>query len=354
MRLSKCHSGQTPTPSVALRHSEYSDFGSNTNPKLALKYQPNSHWKFRTSYSEGFRAPSLIELFKGTGQDQPLLNDPCSNPANVGVLFGCQQQSDPNRNQYLVLLGGNQSLAPETSRNVSLGITWEPQSGSGLSFSLDLFDIRQNDIIDANAQFFITANAESGLFSDRVIRDSNGEIVRVISTQANLGMRNISRADLSAHLHYYWDWLGMLSTNFSATYLQKYLSQVSPLAEIEDLAGTFEDSAADGSGSLPKWKMHLSLHLQRSGWEAAYSINYVGSLNEQVPDINIVRDIEPWVTHDLQYTYLLEEHARFALGVDNTLNTPPPFIASSFNDNFDSRNYDGIGRFWYTRLTHDF
>ena len=340
--------------SVALRHSEYSDFGSNTNPKIAIRYQPAPQWHIRASYSEGFRAPSLIELHQGISQDQPTLEDPCANPENVGVLLGCQQQSDPSRNQFLALLGGNQELTPETSRNTSVGVTWEPNNIADLALTLDLFDISQSDIIDANAQFFVTANAESGLFPDRVIRDSNGDIVRITSTKANLGMRRITGADLSANWHYYWDWLGLLSSNVSATYLQKYLSQVSPLAVVEDLAGSFEDAAADGNGSLPKWKVHLNFYLQRSGWEAAYSVNFVSSLSEQIPDSDVIRNAASWLTHDLQYTYLHEDKTRLAIGVDNILDTPPPFLASAFNDNFDSRNYDGIGRFWYARITHDF
>ncbi|UTW44553.1 TonB-dependent receptor [bacterium SCSIO 12696] len=339
---------------VALRHSEYSDFGSSTNPKLALSYQPSRHWRLRASYSEGFRAPSLIELFKGTSQDFPILLDPCAEPDNVGALPGCQQQSDPNRNQFLTLLGGNIELSPESSRNKSLGIIWEPQTAADLSLTLDFFDISQNDIIDANAQFFVTANAESGLFADRVIRDNDGEISRIISTQANLGIRRISGLDLNSHWHYYWDWIGMVSSNFSATYLREYLSQVSPLAALEDLAGTFEDAAADGNGSLPKWKVHVNFYLQRSQWEAAYSINFVDSLNEEIPRNGGIREASSWTTHDLQYAYLYRDNAKFTIGVDNVLDTPPPFLASAFNDNFDSRNYDGIGRFWYARLTYDF
>ena len=231
---------------------------------------------------------------------------------------------------------------------------WQPAALEDVSLSLDYFDITQNDIIDANAQFFVTANAESGLFPERVIRDDNGEIVRVISTKANLGMRGISGFDLVAHWHQHLHWFGMLSTNLSATYLQKYLSQVSPLAPREDLAGTFEDAAADGNGALPKWKVHLNFYLQRSNWEAAYSLNYISSLTEDLPDLEVQRSIEPWLTHDVQLAYLFANSTRFTIGVDNILDTEPPFIASSFNDNFDSRNYDGIGRFWYARLTHDF
>ena len=340
--------------SVALRYSDYSDFGTTTNPKISIKYQPSEHWTLRTTYSKGFRAPSLIELFKGTSQDQATLDDPCSNPANVGVLFGCQQQSDPSRNQYLVLLGGEVGLTPETSRNLSFGVVWEPATLADFSLSVDFFDIAQNDIIDANAQFFVTANAEFGMFPDRVIRDSNGEIVRVISTQENLGIRRLSGFDLAAHWHQHMNWLGMLSTNFSTTYLQKYLSQVSPLAPSKDLAGTFEDAAADGSGALPKWKTHLSFYLQRNNWEAAYSINYIGSLGEELAGLNTRREISSWLTHDIQLTYLFTDSTHVTAGVDNALDRDPPFVASAFNDNFDSRNYDGIGRFWYTRLTHDF
>ncbi len=44
------------------RYDNYSDFGNSTNPKVTLRYQPSKTLLLRTSYSTGFRAPSLYEL----------------------------------------------------------------------------------------------------------------------------------------------------------------------------------------------------------------------------------------------------------------------------------------------------
>lgn len=340
---------------IAVRGSHYSDFGNTVNPKMSVRYQPVSQWVLRSTYSEGFRAPSLIELFKGNSQHQATLSDPCSKPENVGVLPGCVQQSDPLRSQYLTLLGGNENLLAETSHNFSLGAVWQPDFIKSLSLSIDYFRIDQNNVIDANAQFFVTSNAELGLFSDRVLRDNEGEIVQVISTEANLGDRLISGIDFGASWHYTFDNFGTIATNLSATHLREYLSQISTLSQPQDLAGTFADAAADGNGTLPEWKIHFSVYWQLAQWETAWSINHISPLSEIVPDLGKERIISSWTTHDLQMSYLFsQDSARVTLGIDNVLDALPPFAASAFNDNFDSRNYDGTGRFWYAKLAYDF
>ena len=67
------------------RATEYSDFGSETNPKLALRYRPNGDLMVRGSISQGFRAPSLFELNqrKMIAISQAFLIDPCSVEENV-------------------------------------------------------------------------------------------------------------------------------------------------------------------------------------------------------------------------------------------------------------------------------
>ena len=111
---------------ISLRATTYSDFGSEANPKLALRYRPNSDLMVRGSISQGFRAPSLFELNQSDSISQAFLVDPCSNSENVGVLPGCQVQTDPLRVQYLTVTGGNSQLQPETSKNLSMGFVFRP------------------------------------------------------------------------------------------------------------------------------------------------------------------------------------------------------------------------------------
>lgn len=47
---------------LAARYDDYSDFGDTFNPKFALRWEPIKQLMFRTSYSTGFRAPTLWEV----------------------------------------------------------------------------------------------------------------------------------------------------------------------------------------------------------------------------------------------------------------------------------------------------
>ena len=63
---------------ISLRAAQYSDFGTQANPKLALRYRPNSDLMLRGSVSQGFRAPSLFELNQSDSISHAFLLDPCS------------------------------------------------------------------------------------------------------------------------------------------------------------------------------------------------------------------------------------------------------------------------------------
>ena len=45
------------------RYDSYSSFGDAWKPKFSIRYKPLDDLTLRASYSEGFRAPSVTELF---------------------------------------------------------------------------------------------------------------------------------------------------------------------------------------------------------------------------------------------------------------------------------------------------
>ncbi|RMV93091.1 TonB-dependent receptor domain-containing protein, partial [Pseudomonas caricapapayae] len=84
---------------AAIRHDKYSDFGSTTNPKYSFRYQPFKQVVVRGAYSEGFRAPSLYELYapRNLSYTQGYYNDPvlcAGGTVQPGGNAGrdCQQQ----------------------------------------------------------------------------------------------------------------------------------------------------------------------------------------------------------------------------------------------------------------------
>jgi iron complex outermembrane receptor protein len=48
---------------IASRYEKYSDFGSTLNIKLSTRYKPNNNFYLRSSFSTGFRAPSLAQIY---------------------------------------------------------------------------------------------------------------------------------------------------------------------------------------------------------------------------------------------------------------------------------------------------
>jgi len=338
---------------ISLRATQYSDFGSEANPKLAMRYRPNSDLMLRGSVSQGFRAPSLFELNQSDSISQAFLVDPCSNPENVGLLPGCDVQTDPLRVQYLTVTGGNTSLRPEISKNLSLGFIYTPPGLRNFTFGVDAYRIEVDNIIGASGQFFLDQNAADLSFSDRIIRDENGEVVRVLANNENLGMRKISGFDADLSWRVFIAKWGSLGIDLSGSHIHSYQLQRALTAETQELSGTFADEAAEGSGGLPKWKTRLNLFWQFGRWEVALSSFRVSSLTETVNNSDNRRESGAWSREDAQMSYHFNSgESLITVGVDNILNEAPPFLASAFNDNFDSRTYESTGRFFYARFSH--
>lgn len=341
---------------LAVRHSYYSDFGHNTSPKLGLRYRPIRDLLLRTTYSEGFRAPSLDELHKGGYKTQAFLDDPCAQIDNVGTLPGCDLQSDPTRIQYLTEFSGDTRLKPEESTSRTFGLVWTPRSIAGLSISIDHFWIEQQNVIDASPQTILDENAEFGTFADLVQRDSMGNLIKLYAPFINIGEREIKGVDIALGFQWLTGNYGDIATSLNASHLYEFVDQVSNNSPAEDLAGTYSDAATEGSGSLPQWKANVGIVWSLGALEIGYSLNYISSLTEDIPASNQSRTIDSWTTHDIQASYFLPVQAglQLSLGVDNLLDQEPPFAAGAFNDNFDPRTYDLKGRFWYFRVNQSF
>lgn len=338
---------------LALRWSDYSDFGTTSNPKVGLRLQLNPNWLLRASYGEGFRAPTLNELFQGASEDQAFISDPCTLPQNVGVLPGCDLLADASRNQFLTVTGGNPRLDEEKAESIGLGVVWTPDYLPGLSLSLDYFDIDTENVIDTSAQFIVNQNAATGRFADRVSRDDMGNLTLVTATNLNVGERRVKGLDLAlGYLLPNRDW-GQWSAALNVSYIDEYSIQLDEGSETVDLAGSFIDPASEGLGGIPEWKGNLGIQWARQRWRGSYDVHFVSELNEDVPSSNRHRNIDSWVVQDVQLSYLFNilNGLRLSMGVDNLFDKNAPFSASAFNDNIDARTHDLRGRFWYAKVS---
>src|SRR5687767_6114076 len=63
--------------SLAARYSDYSTFGGETTGKLGLRWQFSDQFLLRGTFAEGFRAPSIGELFGSASRFDATITDPC-------------------------------------------------------------------------------------------------------------------------------------------------------------------------------------------------------------------------------------------------------------------------------------
>lgn len=341
---------------AALRFSNYSDFGSTTNPRLGLKFAANSSYLVRLNYSRGFRAPSLNELFRGASESQAFLDDPCTLIENVGVLPGCLQQADPTRNQFLTVIGGNDELEPEDSKSYGIGLLWTPSKFPGITASVDFFHLNQDNVVDSSAQFIVNQNALTGGLSEHIQRDSMGNLQLVEATNLNVGKRKISASDFSLTYHHKKRSWGQLSFATSGTYIHKYKAKLDAAAPELDFVGTFQDEASEGLGGIPQWKGQLGVKWNNKRWRSSYEMHFISSLEEVIPGTTERRDIDSWIVHDVQLSYKFNvlKGLRWTIGVDNLLDEEAPLATSAFNDSIDARTHDLKGRFLYTKLSQRF
>lgn len=99
------------TLTAGIRHDRYSDFGSTTNPRLALVWDAAYNVTGKLMYGTAFRAPSMSELYA--------INNP--------------------------VVKGNPDLKPETIRTLEAALTWQPLSR--LQLGMNVFHYEMDDII---------------------------------------------------------------------------------------------------------------------------------------------------------------------------------------------------------------
>jgi len=122
----------------ALRHENFSDFGSTTNYKLSVGYKIIPEWLLRTSASTGFRAPALAQSnFSFTSYYTS------GGPLTKQGLF---KISDPI-SQYL----GAIPLKPETSKHLTFGSVYQPTKE--MSLMVDYFYTEVQDRITVSKSF---------------------------------------------------------------------------------------------------------------------------------------------------------------------------------------------------------
>lgn len=378
---------------VASRHTNYTSFGGNTTSRAGLKWQVDNDLLLRGTWSQGFRAPTIDDLFAGPTLLSSVVSDPCSNYTTSGVSAVVQQRCangidgvapvspayTQSNSQINTLESGNPNLKPETSISRTVGFVYSPDWASGLNLNLDYYKIEvDNTIQPFSGQAIMDGCYISGVASDcaRITRGGIGGIKVLNDAVANVGVTRTDGFDLGASYDFQPTAIGQFRASLDATYIRNYeliLPDPNGGALVTQLAGVERGGTVFPFG-VPHWKARTSLQWTAGNWRAEWDMRYISDLTEPCSDsfdntpislTNLGLCSNPNYTnnslstnylgqtiyHDAQVSYNFDPaKMTFTFGIRNLFNKEPPSSTQQQLNSFDPTLYDVPGRFFYARI----
>lgn len=386
--------------SLALRHSDYSGFGSTTNAQFGLRWKPLRDLLVRGNYSEGFRAPSLSELFAGKQFYTDQFADPCaaSNQPSPSVVARCRSLGVPpgvaDPQSVDVIGGGNPGLNPETATTRTFGVVYSPRWLEGVETSLDWYRIQLRDSIQEIGAYYLLNDCyqrADALGCGQIQRAADGTLVRILQMPLNLpGGLETEGVDFGI-LYRRATPVGDVALRWENAYVNYYGEvgqprRLTPLADGTLAEGNVVGQFSPAYGVIWRLRSVLSLNWQRGSWSATATARYFSSIVEDCSTVTYQADrlgdpalrklcSDPDRLADLDGSGILQPaprnrvgsvtffdldvgwtapwKGRFALGVRNALDRGPPV---SYADGFRGfySDYDLPGRFWYASYRQRF
>ena len=367
--------GQKFDLSLAGRYSNYSTFGGEFTPKYGLRWQLADELTLRATYAEGFRAPSIGELFGSAARADLQLSDPCSvglsgapprgSAANCGALGVPAGYAQAN-SQISVTTGGNPQLGPERARSFTAGMVYSPAFASDASWS-DKLDLEvtfyRHDIegaiqaIDAQTQLDLCVATLSPTYCNGITRASTGDINGFNNRLTNLGSIKTAGWDVNAYWTLPESDMGRFKFIWQNTFVTSY-SALGAAGQVQPRKVGIEvnDSA------IPDWTSNAVLDWKLANWSASWTVRHISELRENCGDAasfpvcsdqaNGINTLPATTYNDVQAGYKFNwlKGLQMTVGVNNLFDKDPPICLSCSLNGYDASTYDiPGGRFWYVR-----
>jgi outer membrane receptor protein involved in Fe transport len=381
--------------SAAIRVFDYSNFGSDFTYKLGGRWSPVRDFTVRGTYSTGFRAPGVNELYLGTSDNFPTVSDPCRGPGVAGggpVPANCLAQGIPatgtgdTQTQLRTKVGGNPALQPETAKIYTAGLVFEPRWLRGFSATVDYYNITIDKSIGTIgapvilSQCYPTVASQTPKYCDLVIRDPNTlRIQNIIDTATNVGGDATDGIDLALNYLLPTEY-GRWNFLFDGNWLHKFDRTLADGSVIH-AKNTFDLGSGNAFGGVyPAFKFIAGVRWAYEGFNAGVNTRFVGAFHEcgsttgnfngtatcyalQQPgstvgvDSTTSRTVSAYNQWDLfaGYTFpWMAGRSTIGAGVNNIFNASPPLIYNGGFTPSDPSSYDYMGRFFYGRISHAF
>ena len=352
--------------SGAVRYSDYSTSGSTTTFKAGANWKPIPDLRLRATWAEGFRAPSIGELFGTFSRFDSAFDDPCSSNSalersvaggDAQVIANCTSQggigaSTLPDDQLSVLTGGNENLKPETSKSLVLGGVYSPSFIPRLSLELNWYRIKIDDAIQAfPAQLTVTNcvyNNDPSACA-RISRAISGDIIGINSQLDNIAGIRTKGIDFNVAYKSPKTAVGTFGLTWNNTFLRNFDILV-PTAEGVQVISREGTEVGSPSQAFPKWKSVGIIDWDVANFGASLTGRYIKSVRET----NAVNKIKSMFYTDLQVRFhapSFSDNFGFALGVNNLFDVKAPACFGCDVNGFDPTTYDVPGRYLYARAT---
>lgn len=360
-------------------------------PRAAASWTVFDGLMFRGAWSQGFRAPNLVQVndlgttrvntrddyvqcFAQIQQGQIATFDNCAGEGTISLRTGTNQ------------------LKPEETESLNLGVVISPAFMPGLTMTADYWRVRQDGIVgvfgDDNAIALDLLRRLNGSTNPNVIReaadadqialfagtglDAVGDVAQVLDPYLNLDSRKTTGMDFGV-VYDIGDIgkLGDFKISVNAAYLESFFQ--SPGADGQELLdavanGTLPDSIVISDiGELreqngrPKWRWTAALNWKSGPVRASLFGRYVGgvfddSVTQNATDINGNPNPDPgsfyrvddWFVMNASISYTIDDTGsaidgtRLRFGVNNLTNEAPPLADESYG--FFSSLHNARGR----------
>lgn len=372
--------GGTPgTTSSLVEHSASAD-----TARWAIKYQPVDSLLLRASWSQGFRTPSISDLYAGLGTNYPAAADPCAGGKYGGYSGGplppgCGSQHKAQANgQIQALGGGNAGLTPEKAVSKTAGFVYNPGWAPGWDFSADYYHIQLTNIIGTlGAQAILNGcYFQTNPTYCKLITVQAGSVTQILNAKLNAGELDTSGIDVSTHYKLPSTSVGDFKIGLDWTFLRDYTNIGNYDPKTKAYTRTASAGFTTAFGGFPKQKATISLAWNYGDWSANWTVKYVHSLYEQGCTKTSVKVLEcsnpgtknpngstgmnhlgNWFTHNVQGTYHVESwNTDLTFGIRNLFDKQPPAAPNSaFANTYLPALYPILpGRYFYGRVSVKF
>ena len=360
---------------LAARFEDFSDSSSALVPRAALAWRPVRDLLLRGAWSQGFRAPNLIQI-NDAGTTRSNSDIPAVECVAEIIRGDEEDVPDCGTRGLIDFRTGAANLEPEETESVNFGVVFTPSFLPGLTLTADYWQVKQDGLIgifgNQNALLLDLVLRLQGSFNPNVVRDDPtqqqldyyagtginpaGDIQQILNPYRNLDRRTSEGLDFGL-LYDFGTSFGDFNIQLNAARLLSFEQEAGPDAEplfteltpllqaIPELSiGDIAALQPEGFGELleidgrPKWRLSGSVTYETGPVRFNVFGRYVGKVFDSSAQNDATAaffPVDDWFVMNTSISYTINNDTalngtRLRFGINNIFDRDPPIADESY------------------------